>query len=587
MSLKVEVLNKNLRLKARKGSLLSDVLREGGLLLRMDCGGKGVCGRCLVEISNKNRPPLSEEEILLQKQGRLPSGFRLSCRFKVENNLEIKIPFESLVKSISVLDTGKSIKIKLGPEVKKITLTLPSPLLSSPLSFTEAVAAAIKKKNLKFTPEVLKKASFLVEKKVRNINLVLYGDREVLAVEDSGNEDKCFGIAVDLGTTTAAAQVVDLNSGRVLGTEVSANDQIKFGADVISRISKAVSSDENREELRKAAVETLNRLISMLLRKLKISSDNIYETVIAGNTAMNHLFLGVPVNTLASSPYNSFFCLLAPIEARRTGLNVLPEGRVYLAPNIKSFIGGDVSAGLTASGFFEEKPPLLYIDLGTNGEIVLRDKKSTIAASAASGPAFEGMGLNCGMPALPGAINSVEPGNPFKISTLGKKPPVGICGSGLIDLMAVLLESGKMASNGLLLVNKKIKLSEKVFITQSDIRQLQLAVGAIKTGIRMLLNYRNISFDELTVVYVAGAFGNTLNVENGKKLGLLPPISQEKIIFLGNASLYGARSLLLSSALRKKTESMVSRIKNLSLASDKKFQQHFLNSLNFDRLDSS
>jgi uncharacterized 2Fe-2S/4Fe-4S cluster protein (DUF4445 family) len=245
-------------------------------------------------------------------------------------------------------------------------------------------------------------------------------------------------------------------------------------------------------------------------------------------------------------------------------------------------VGGDISAGLVAADLENKKGNFLFIDLGTNGEIVLKKGKKIVATSTAAGPAFEGMNISCGKLALPGAIFKAEYTDKLKTFTIENKPASGICGTGLIDLIAVFLEKGEISSKGTIQnKTKRIAVTSSIYITQKDVREMQLAVAAIKTGIKMILQENQVTLEEIDGIFIAGAFGNYLNIKNSKKIGLLPKIDEEKIIFIGNSSLAGARALLLSSQARKKIESLVKKIQFISLATEPSFQKYFINALEF------
>jgi uncharacterized 2Fe-2S/4Fe-4S cluster protein (DUF4445 family) len=323
-------------------------------------------------------------------------------------------------------------------------------------------------------------------------------------------------------------------------------------------------------------------MIGQMLKKNKIDPSFVYEIVIAGNTSMNHFLLGLPVKTLAVSPFHSVFTWLSELSSDDLGFKINKYGKVYITPNIKSFVGGDISAGLFASDFANRNGNYLFIDLGTNGEIVLKTKKRFVATSTAAGPAFEGMNISNGMVALPGAVYRAEYGNRLKLFTIDNKPAAGICGTGLIDLIAIFLDKGKISSKGAIVAKtKRIPIFGKIYITQKDVREIQLATGAIKSGIKMILQEYSLKVEQLDGIFIAGAFGNYLNIKNSMKIGLLPKIDEKKIIFIGNSSLAGARALLLSSQSRKKIESLVKKIQYISLATKPLFQNYFIEALEF------
>jgi uncharacterized 2Fe-2S/4Fe-4S cluster protein (DUF4445 family) len=269
--------------------------------------------------------------------------------------------------------------------------------------------------------------------------------------------------------------------------------------------------------------------------------------------------------------------------AKDLGFPINKRGKVYISPNIKSFVGGDISAGLIATGLDRKKGNHLFIDLGTNGEVVLKTEEKLAATSTAAGPAFEGINIQCGMPALPGAIYKASRGKPLKISTINDIPARGICGTGLIDLTSLFLENGQITPEGRLIAqSKKIQITDKIYLHQKDIREIQLAIGAVKTGIQMMMEKFNLKKKDLDGIFIAGAFGNYLNISNSMKVGLLPHVETEKIHFIGNGSLAGAKALLLSSPARDKIETLVKHIRFISLAMDPSFQKKFIASLRFN-----
>jgi uncharacterized 2Fe-2S/4Fe-4S cluster protein (DUF4445 family) len=290
----------------------------------------------------------------------------------------------------------------------------------------------------------------------------------------------------------------------------------------------------------------------------------------------------MPVKSLAVAPFSSVFTCLSPLPSADSGFKINSCGKVYIAPNIKSFVGGDISAGLIASDLANRKGNYLFIDLGTNGEIVLKTKDEFVVTSTAAGPAFEGMNISCGTLASPGAIYKAEYENRLALFTIGHKRATGVCGTGLIDLLAIFLDTGKISTKGKINdKTKKIPLNGSIYINQKDVREMQLAVAAIKTGIRMILKEFHLNKEKLDGIYIAGAFGNYLNIKNSMKIGLLPQIDEDKVIFIGNSSLAGAKALLLSKPAREKIDSLVRKMRYFSLASHSLFQKYFIEALEF------
>ncbi len=582
MTYTIKILNLDKTIRAQKGELLADKILESGIDLSLYCQKKAVCGKCFVEILEGYLPPLDEIEDFLIQKNKLGQNHRLACRYKITGNLAIHIPPESLLQKTFILKTGIKLPLAIDPFVKKYFVELNKPELNHPHSLLSELRKHFRQKNLNVPVNLLRTLPGTLKNSRFKVTAVLYDDNEILAVEPGDTTEQNFGLAVDLGTTTLVVELIDLNTGESIDTATENNSQIKYGMDIVSRISFAYNAPDNLQKLQGAILKTLSLMIKPILERNHISQDHIYEIVFAGNTAMNHLLLGIPVDTLAVSPFHAVFHRLPEFTADELGLRLNPNAKAYVAPNIKSFVGGDISAGLQATGLANRKGTHLFIDLGTNGEIVLKTEKKFVATSTAAGPAFEGMNIGSGMLAMPGAIYKAEKKNRLILHTIGKEKPQGICGTGLIDLIALFLDEGKITPSGKIGGNKgTIGITEKIAISQQDVREIQLAVAAVKTGIRLICEKYRIKKEDLDKVFIAGAFGNYLNTKNAIRIGLLPDIDPEKIVYVGNSSLAGARALLLSKPARKRTESLIKKVHYISLASDPGFQGCFVDSLNF------
>lgn len=585
MAYRISIAPQNKSIIAKKNELLADKIQDSGINLSLYCNKRGLCGKCLVKIVEGKLPPLKKMEEFLLEQKKLKRNYRLSCLYKIRGDLSIEIPEESIIQETLILKTGIKLSLPLDPAVKKYHLQLKKPEISSPYSLMELFKLHFKEKNLSIPLTLLKDMGKILDKSKSHVTVVVHKDREILSIEPLNTLSQNFGISIDIGTTTLVVELLDLNTGETIDTLTGMNSQVKYGTDVISRISYALSEKKNLEELRDSIINTLNRMIARLLKKNKIDFSSVYEVVAAGNTSMNHFLLGMSVKTLATAPYNAVFACLPELSARASGLKINKLGKLYISPNIKSFVGGDISAGLVAADLEKKKGNFLFIDLGTNGEIVLKKGKEFVATSTAAGPAFEGMNISCGMLALPGAIYKAEyKDNKMKTFTIENKRASGICGTGLIDIISISLEKGEISPQGTIQnKRKRIDVNANIFLTQKDVREMQLAIAAIKTGIKMILQETNVKMEEIDGIYIAGAFGNYLNIKNSMRIGLLPQINEEKIIFIGNASLAGARALLFSSQAREKIESLVKRVQFISLATKPSFQEHFINALEFSR----
>jgi uncharacterized 2Fe-2S/4Fe-4S cluster protein (DUF4445 family) len=582
MAITVEIISPRRKIKAAKGRFLSDVLIESGIALSSYCRGRGVCGKCFVEILEGARPLFRDGEEKLLKSRGLGPDHRLACRYVLEGPVRLSIPPGSILERMPILAWGVETPSVFDPAVKKYYLEPEPPDLDRPRSLWDSLLSSLKLDRPRMTLDLAGSLPVVWEKSGGRLTAVVHHDREILALEAGDTSSRSFGLAVDLGTTTLVMDLVDLVTGRVVDSETSLNGQSAYGADVVSRLSLVYAEPGKAAPVRRAVLADLNRMLGELLRRNGLGRRDIYEVVAAGNTAMNHLFLGVPVRSLALAPFNPVFSTLPALPAARLGLDVHPEGRVYVAPNIKSFVGGDVAAGLLASGFFDKSGVLLYLDLGTNGEIALKKDGRVLATSTAAGPAFEGMNISHGMLAVPGAVYRVEEDGGPKLFTIGGGPPLGLCGTGLIDLLAFCLRQGLVTARGALSApGKKVALQAGLVLNQKDVRELQLASAAVKSGMRMMLAAAGLRAADVDGLFIAGAFGNYLNIARTMSLGLLPSIDPDRIVFLGNAALAGARVLLLSLEARRRLESLVGDIQHFSLAAQPGFQEAFIGSLEF------
>lgn len=582
MKYTIKILSHDKELKAQKDDVLADKILEAGIDLSLYCNKRALCGKCFVEIVEGDLPPLDEREGFLLHQRKCGKNFRLACLYKIQSDLAVQIPERSLLKETFILKSGIPTPVTLNPAVKKYYLALKKPELRSPYSLLESLESNLQYQGHFLPLNLLKELPAILEQNHFQVTAVIYDDQEIMALEPGNSLSKNSGLAIDIGTTTVVVELLDLTTGKSLAIQTAMNSQIKYGSDVVSRISAAILEPKNLESLRQSIRDTLNQMIQKLLAEAHASADHVYEAVVAGNTAMNHLFLGLPVKTLSVAPFSPVFTSLPAQSASDLGLKIHQNGKVYIVPNIKSFIGGDIAAGMIASNLDGQKGNFLFVDLGTNGEIVLKKGDEFVATSTAAGPAFEGMNLSCGMLALPGAIYKAQKKKNLAISTIDHKPALGVCGTGLIDLLAIFLKEGKISPKGTITAkSKRIPITRTLALTQKDVREMQLAIAAIKSGIKLILKEHNLKVNDLDGIFLAGAFGNYLNIQNSMKIGLLPEIDRKKVVFIGNSSLAGARAILLSQAARKKVETLVKKIRHFPLAANPLFQEYFIQALEF------
>jgi uncharacterized 2Fe-2S/4Fe-4S cluster protein (DUF4445 family) len=582
MQFTVQVLPDGTQTKAKAGEVLADVLARSGVPLSLYCHKRGICGKCAVRIVSGPLPfPDSLEATLLENR-KLGPDHRLACRYEVRGDVTVEILPGSRLEKIAVLETVAPSEVLVDPAVKKLVLVLGKPSLHSPLAVTDAFRTLLKSPGIDLPLSAVVKLGGPALARGHPVTAVLYDEREVIDVEPDDIGEEAFGLAIDLGTSTVVAELVDLRTGQVVERAAVINAQNAYGADVVSRITFAFENPENLGRLRNAAVQLINDLVAGMSRRSGVPRHRIYDAVVAGNTAMNHILCGVAVDSLALAPFHAVFSSLRAIPAADLGFTLHPHARVYIVPNIKSFVGGDITAGLIATEMAARPGHGLFIDLGTNGEIVLKKGREIVATSTAAGPAFEGMNVSCGMLAVPGAIHRAEWAEGFKFLTVDDLPPQGVCGTGLVDILAVAVARGLLGRDGRIAgTEKKIRLTERLALTQQDIRDIQLAVAAVRTGVRLMLRECRVSLADLDRILVAGAFGNSLDIRNSQALGLLPDVPDRKIVFVGNASLAGARKLLLSRSDRTEAESLAARISHVSLATRPDFQDEFVRALEF------
>jgi uncharacterized 2Fe-2S/4Fe-4S cluster protein (DUF4445 family) len=611
-------------IKVNEGTTILEVLESIGININTPCGGKGICGKCKILINKGITAATQIEEELLSEE-EIKKGFRLACQTKLFKDTIIEIPSEIRLDFKKVFSSnlkGDINRIKnnlsLGTNLKKIFLDLEKPSLDDQRPDRERIKDGLSLEkienisNLKVAVEILKKISDVIRKSDFKITVTVQNN-EIIDIEKGDTTKNSYGIAFDIGTTTVAGYLVNLKTGEELFAVAKTNPQVVHGDDVISRIGFTQKQKENLEILQKEVVNTLNEIIKETTQRAKINRSNIYETVIVGNTCMHHLFLGLDPSNLAPSPYIPVMKESLSLKARDIPeLALKPSVNVYMLPNISAFVGADIVAGILSTSMWREDKIILFVDLGTNGEIVLGSRERLWTCSTAAGPAFEGARISAGMRAAEGAIYKVKIDNKFITYKAIKDGKVrGICGSGLIDLIAELVKLGLINKSGKLIDREECnpKLSEEIrkriikgqkgnkfllvkgketengkpiYITQRDIREVQLAKAAIYAGIKILLKEVNISPEDIQKILLAGAFGNFINKESAMRMGLIPQLPLKKIESVGNAAGRGAEIVLLSEKTRKICEKISKDIKYVELSSRTDFQEEFVEAMFFN-----
>lgn len=482
-----------------------DVVKRLGIQIPSECGGKGLCGRCIVRVEG-DKSVLSPKTTI-EKEFNLSEDERLACQAKISGpgniRVFIKSPGKYSILSHSIKDT-----INLNPLVYE--------------------------KNGKVFQE----------------------DREI-----DKFRGKIYGLAIDIGTTTLVSQVVDLQSGKIIATFADKNPQSLFGDDVISRIDYTMRNKNGLRELQKVVINGINLRLKNFASQEEDILNCIYEVVVVGNPTMRNIFFGIDVSSLGVIPFEPLVPESISKTAQQMGLIINPKANVYGAPLIGGHAGADALANIIVTEIYKNEVPSMIIDIGTNGEVIIGNKYRIMSASCAAGGAYEGATIKCGVGAVEGAIKNVRiVGGKVRYETIGRKPPIGICGSGLIDLLSELLKNGIMS--------KKAKLKENFFITkdisisQQDIYQLITAKAGLRLDQDLLMKYYGVSLEDIDKIYLSGAFGNFINPESAITIGLLPS-SKDKIVKIGNGALAGARQMLLSKNKREDAEFIAKKIEHI------------------------
>ena len=580
MKFTIEFQPAGLRLILDEPTTLLDAIRQAGISLRSDCGGKGICGKCVVQLLScigNNPPGIIENSQLDAKQ--ISEGYRLACETIVNKDLKVFVPQDSVIEGQVLQVEGRYRVISANPVISQKTVELEEANLNDLLSDFTRINASVDHQNITADLNVIRKIPELLRNNQWQINLIIKA-REIINVTPQPLE-KLVGLAVDVGSTKLACYLVDLQSGMTIAARGTSNPQIAFGEDIMARLAYAMESPAKAEHLHRMLFEAINQTTRDLCEQSEVPQSEITDAVLVGNTAMHHFFLNLPVSALAVSPFVPAFSDPVCAPAKDLGLAAMPGCAVYAPAVIAGFIGSDHLAFLLAEGFGNDNRVRLGIDIGTNTEIALQKGGRIVSVSTASGPAFEGAHIQFGMRAAPGAIEHVTFGADGKaqIQVIGEKAPTGICGSGILDAVAEMRRVGLLNSRGRMdkqfpgvglddMGKPFFKLSEgekTITMSQNDVDQILLAKGAIRAGIDVLMNYLKVSPPEIENVVIAGAFGTYMLPEQAMRIGMLPEIALDRVQSVGNAAGAGARMMLASSASRKKAEALARRVEYLEL----------------------
>jgi uncharacterized 2Fe-2S/4Fe-4S cluster protein (DUF4445 family) len=609
-----------------EGTTLLEAARQADVYVGAICGGDGTCGKCRLivregEVQGESTEFLTRDEIR--------RGYILACQVVPRSDLVVEVPPESrLTGYIGIIKDSERFRdfarqavervpLELDPIVKKFFLSLPEPTLDDPTADQERLLQAVLKRwpgplqmGLKVTrelPRILRKFqanrsswSWKWDGQV-TATVGLRGEvNEVLSVERGDTSQRNFGLALDVGTTTVVGHLLDLTTGTTLEAAAKYNSQLEYGADVISRINCA-RQPGGAEALQRAIRQDIDTLLDDLVQHAQVARGDIHCVVAAGNTAMLHFLLGLEADLIRLSPFAPAAACPPPLRASEVGIRIHPRGTFYTMPMVGSYVGGDITAGILASGMHRSEELALFLDIGTNGEVVIGNKDFLVACSASAGPAFEGGSVTCGMRATFGAIDRVRilpHGLVVSATTIDDGPPLGLCGSGLIDVLSEMFLVGLMDRSGRFQVSRapdRFRLCEEdnrpefvlvsaqqssgcrdLVIRQTDVENLIRTKGAIYAAADSLVRSVGLSFADIQKVYIAGAFGNKLDISSCISIGLLPDVPVERIHFIGNSSVAGAKMTMLSRRMYEEVGRLREQITYQELMVDPAYMENFL-----------
>ena len=584
---------------------LLDCAHQLGVDLASICGGAGTCYACKVQVMKGTISPPTTTEKDVFSADELKQGYRLACQTYAKSDVKVHVPPESMTAQQRTQVEGMEAAVAPDPPVRAYTVKIPVPSLADLRADDRRLLDTLEQQHqvscsliddavLRDMSPRLRSWEWQAQASVR--------DGEVVAVSPSLTPN--LGLAVDIGTTKIAGYLVDLETGKTLASIGIMNPQISYGEDVITRIGRARESPAEAARLQNVVITALSQIAIDLCGEVKARPENIVEAVVVGNTAMHHLFLRLPVAQLGLAPYVPAASQALDVKAREIGLNIAPGAYVHLLPNIAGFVGADLVAVLIATEPWKVGKVVLTVDIGTNTEVCLITDDDMTSVSCASGPAFEGAHIQCGMRAASGAIERLRlVDNKVEYQTVYGTPPIGLCGSGILDAIAQLYrvgaidKGGKMLDKHPLVRNVKgrnefvlVKEGEReggraVTITQQDVREIQLAKGAIYTGIKLLLEARNRSEAEIEQVIIAGAFGTYIDVASAITIGMLPRLPLSRFRQVGNAAGTGARLALISRQKRAEAQAIARKIKYIELAADPRFMSTFVDAIKIGHND--
>ena len=587
-----------------------------GIDITATCGGRGRCTSCRVKFVTGTVPPPTIMDEIQLGDDQVREGYRLSCQCVPSEAVTVQVAPPLEERAFQILGAGPGVvgmgRVTLDSGIRKQVVKVGLPREEHhQTSDLEQLAAALGVTPADVGLAVLQGLPGALRDDPAGVTVTTFaaaGGERVLAVERGDTAGMKFGLAVDIGTTSVVSTLIELESGEQLGSVSSLNPQAVFGGDLMSRIAFAQFHPGNLRKLHTRIVGLLNQHIEEICRQSGVLAKWIYKVVVVGNTCMHHLLLGIDPSHVGLAPYAPVMRHALVLPARELFLKVAPEARVCLLPLVAGFVGADAVAVALATRIYESAEVRIAVDIGTNGEVLLGSRDRLWACSAPAGPALEGAQIRHGMRGALGAIDRVTVDDDLHVHTIGEADALGICGSGLIDLVAGLLDAGVIDWTGLIQVESRAalppKLAERVVmrgeerqvivlrpgeagaraeivLNQDDVRQVQLAKGAIASGVVMLQHVAGVPDARVAELMLAGGFGNYVSIASALRIGLIPPLPVERIRYVGNAAALGAQLCLVSETERRRAESVAARIEHVSLAAHPDFERIFVEAMNF------
>ena len=626
---KVKFLPDEKEVEVGGGTTLLEAATKADVYINSQCGGEGLCGECRLQIT-KGKARADKNAIGFFSKEEIENGYVLACQTKVEDDLEVFVPAKSRLETEKIFTEGIQVTYSepesfslhkrpsdpasfFEPLVSKVYLELREPTLDDNIADIDRITRELGKKTrypsfelslgcLQNLAATLRQNNWHVTATIARHN----GIGRILQIEGNDTTEQNYGLAVDVGTTTVVAQLVHLKTGKVVSVEGSHNRQSRYGEDVISRMVFACSRG-SLDPVHEGVISNINTLIQTSSEKTGIDIKDITSIVAAGNTTMSHFLLGLMPCSIRLEPYVPTATIYPQILASDIGININPQGILEVMPSVASYVGGDIVAGALACGLADKEEVQCLVDVGTNGEIAIGNNDWLVCCSASAGPAFEGEGSKWGMRGTRGAIEKIkiEDGQ-VNYETIGEAKPRGICGSGLIDAIYELAMNGVIGQDGkfnqslndkriimedndpryILAFPEETETREAITISESEIGNLIKSKGAVFAAMKSLVDYVGLTFDQLNSIYIAGGFGSSLNIPKAIAIGLLPDIDPQKIQFIGNSSVMGARMALLSAPAFEKAINIAKKTTNIELSNYLPFMDEFIAALFLPHTDT-